>query len=551
MKKFLMLLLVLFIFLVGCTPDEGGGVQEPVINYLNVSEVTDSIDILYSDLENIKYGKEDVQEEIARIRSLYDALNDDEKALVTNYDYLLEIESNLEAYKKAEEEKQQEQLKVQNAVKEASEIALNAIPTKSTGDDIELPNSYKSEDGIDVYIGWQTSDPETIGVNGIVTQPRNTTVRVTLTAICRSGDVKETVKKTVTVGPLGYKQLPAQPVFAYYYGSGQSALTEVERKTINVINLSFGEIDDDGTVYVTTMNYEPVLQERKHGIRVCFSVQDKIGFQTWTADASKREKLAQSFLDTCEKYHFDGVDIDWEYPVGNEVANYVEFMKLLYNKFKAKSGNYLITSAMYGGQGASKYNAGESCKYMDYVHLMTYDLNSREKTTHLTALKTRTGATEYPYYSNISAESTVKHYIGQGVPKEKLVIGGAFYGKRYDLPAEGTEFLYQTPTQDPYTITYRNIKSEFLSKIGKDDKNIKVIREWDKYAQAPYLCIYFYNNDGSVRQRAFITYDDAESMKLKTQYVMTEGLGGIMFWQLSEEDRVSNDLVGAIYDALN
>jgi len=40
-------------------------------------------------------------------------------------------------------------------------------------------------------------------------------------------------------------------------------------------------------------------------------------------------------------------------------------------------------------------------------------------------------------------------------------------------------------------------------------------------------------------------------MKLKTQYVMTEGLGGIMFWQLSEEDRVSNDLVGAIYDALN
>jgi len=94
MKKFLMLLLVLFIFLVGCTPDEGGGEQEPVINYLNVSEVTDSIDILYSDLENIKYGKEDVREEIARIRSLYDALNDDEKALVTNYDYFLEIESN-------------------------------------------------------------------------------------------------------------------------------------------------------------------------------------------------------------------------------------------------------------------------------------------------------------------------------------------------------------------------------------------------------------------------------------------------------------------------
>lgn len=553
MKKYLMVIMILlFLFLIGCNTGDGGGdEQKPVINYANVSEVTDSIDILYSDLESIKYSDEEVQEEIARIRSLYDTLNDDEKALVNNYNNFMEIESNLEAYKKAEEEKAAEKLKVQNAVKAATEVALNAIPTKNTGETIELPNSYVSEDGIDVYIGWQTNDPETIAVNGVVTQPRNSTVRVTLTAICRSGDVKETVKKTVAVGPLGYTELPKQPVFAYYYGSGQTALTEVERKTINVINLSFGEIAEDGSVYVTTMNYAPVLQERKHGIRVMFSVQDKTGFQTWTADAAKRERLAQAFLDTCEKYHFDGVDIDWEFPVGNEVANYVEFMKLLYNKFKTKSRNYLITSAMYGGQGASKYNAGESCKYMDYVHLMTYDLNAPEKSTHLTALRTRSGAKEYPYYTNLSAESTVTHYIAQGVPKEKLVIGGAFYGKRYNLPAAGNEFLYQTPTQDPYTVTYRNIKNDFLSKIGANDPNIKVIREWDEYAEAPYLCIYFYNADGSVRERAFITYDDAESMKLKTQYVIDEGIGGIMFWQLSEEDRTSNDLVGAIYDAMN
>ena len=44
---------------------------------------------------------------------------------------------------------------------------------------------------------------------------------------------------------------------------------------------------------------------------------------------------------------------------------------------------------------------------------------------------------------------------------------------------------------------------------------------------------------------------DQISMKLKTKYVIDEGIGGIMFWQLSEEDRTSNDLVGAIYDAMN
>jgi chitinase len=225
-------------------------------------------------------------------------------------------------------------------------------------------------------------------------------------------------------------------------------------------------------------------------------------------------------------------------------------MKILYNKFKAKSRNYLVTSAMYGGQGANKYNAGVSCQYMDYVHLMTYDLNDPKISTHLTALRTRKGATDYPYYTNISAESTVEHYVAQGVPKEKLVIGGAFYGKRYDLAAEGNEFLYQRPTKDAYTVTYRNIKNDVLSKIDSNDSSIKVIRKWDQFAQAPYLCIYFYNADGSVRERAFITYDDKESIKLKTEYVVSEGLGGIMFWQLSEEDRTSNDLVGAIYEGL-
>ena len=551
MKKVLILVVLLLVFLVGCgTGGSGGGETGPVINYASVTEVVDSIDLMYMDIESIKFGKEEVQTEIERIRSMYDALNDDEKALITNYENFWKIEEAYEAYKKAEAEKAEAKQKLENAVAAAAEIALNAIPTKVTGGDIELPNSYETEDGISVYIGWQTSDPETINVDGTVTQPRNSTIRVTLTAICRSGDVKQTVKKAVTVGPLGYKQLPDTPVFAYYYGSGQTALTEVERKTINVINLSFGEIADDGSVYVTTMNYAPVLQERKHGIRVLYSVQDKEGFKTWTATGEKREKLAQSFLDTCEKYHFDGVDIDWEYPEGAEVANYVDFMKILYNKFKAKSRNYLVTSAMYGGQGANKYNAGVSCQYMDYVHLMTYDLNDPKISTHLTALRTRKGATDYPYYTNISAESTVEHYVAQGVPKEKLVIGGAFYGKRYDLAAEGNEFLYQRPTKDAYTVTYRNIKNDFLSKIDSNDSSIKVIRKWDQFAQAPYLCIYFYNADGSVRERAFITYDDKESIKLKTEYVVSEGLGGIMFWQLSEEDRTSNDLVGAIYEGL-
>ena len=70
MKKVLMFSLIVFFFLVGCNTPGQGGTEQPVINQLAVSEVNDSIEILYSDLENIRFSKVEVQEEIQRIRTL-------------------------------------------------------------------------------------------------------------------------------------------------------------------------------------------------------------------------------------------------------------------------------------------------------------------------------------------------------------------------------------------------------------------------------------------------------------------------------------------------
>jgi len=536
MRKLLVIWLFLIIFLVGCVEPTPPG---PVVDELKVSEVVDSIDILYSDIANIDFSDKDIQSEIERIKGLYEELIPEEKELVTNYNDFQEIEEQYNLYKDQIAAEEAEKAKIAKAVAEAAAYVEETVPKKSTGENLELPSVYVSDDGVEVYIGWSTNDPATITNKGLVTQPRNASKAVNLTAVCRNGSVSEKVTKRVTVGPLAYEPLPEKPVFAYYF-TNQRELTELERKTINVINLSFGEISSNGTVYVTNLNYETVLQERKNGIRVCFSVQNKQGFKTWTATAEKREKLAQSFLDTCEEYHFDGVDIDWEYPEsGNEVDNYVEFMKVLYNKFKAKSRNYIITSAMYGGNGVPKYKAGESCQYMDYVHLMTYDLNAAELSTHLTALSAGPA-------SNISVESTVAFYMGAGVPKEKIIIGGAFYGKIYELALLGSSFISEKPTRDPYSIVYSKLKDDYLSQLNTNG-DIKVERKWDAAANAPYLCITEYVG-GVVKARKFITYDDAESLKLKAEYVFENDLGGMMFWELGYDNRETNDLVEAIYN---
>lgn len=53
------------------------------------------------------------------------------------------------------------------------------------------------------------------------------------------------------------------------------------------------------------------------------------------------------------------------------------------------------------------------------------------------------------------------------------------------------------------------------------------VRGWDDRAKAPYLW------DGAAK--TFITYDDPRSLAIKADYVREHHLGGMMFWELSQD----------------
>jgi chitinase len=46
----------------------------------------------------------------------------------------------------------------------------------------------------------------------------------------------------------------------------------------------------------------------------------------------------------------------------------------------------------------------------------------------------------------------------------------------------------------------------------------------------------------------FVSYEDPESLKLKSQYVLEHGLGGIMFWEYSGDH--NHELVNTIAEGL-
>lgn len=62
-------------------------------------------------------------------------------------------------------------------------------------------------------------------------------------------------------------------------------------------------------------------------------------------------------------------------------------------------------------------------------------------------------------------------------------------------------------------------------------------RYWDSIASVPYL----YNAE----KKIFVSYEDPESIGLKSRYVLDHKLGGVMFWDYS------GDPSGALLDAID
>lgn len=253
---------------------------------------------------------------------------------------------------------------------------------------------------------------------------------------------------------------------------------------------------------------------------------------------SNRKIFSESVKKFVEKYNLDGFDVDWESPVIGGHKNHPaipedkdNFTELIKQLRKELPSPYEIS---FDANSFPEYvlNSIDWIKVMsfvDNVNLMTYGLpNDKPKHTgHHTALYSS------PFQKE-SLDSGVQLLDSLRVPLEKIIIGAAFYGfvvRNVDSVNYG---LGQTGKNknSPY---YRNIIEDYTESKGYE-------LHWDSTAMAPYL----YNSS----EKTFITYDNKQSVALKTKYAIEKKLGGIMFWRING-DSYKNGLLEAIDNQKN
>lgn len=413
------------------------------------------------------------------------------------------------------------------------ETYLDSILPEMTEESVGLPLVFSG-----FNLEWSSSHPEVISNSGLYKRPYHTTT-VILTANI-TGEVEDTLTFEVVVP--GYKSLEG-PIASSYIYRGYNTVNDAFFETLDIINTAFITADGQGNLYGETYlsNVQTyILPKAKiYGNWVIMSVAPESSWSTIAASPTLVNTFADNIVSMINQYGFDGVDIDWETPTDAEKTRFTALMKIVYEKVKANNPNHLVTTAITGGiWQPPRYDLNNSKVYLDYINLMTYGMSNgngqyqnalyRATTYHNTTLLAGRSL------STASIDETVKNFKSSyNIDYQKIIVGVAFYG------------IKQTRTYDANTQTfgswvnagsvyYNNIVLSYLN-------NNDYIKAYDTRAGVPYIL----KTDGT----EFISYDNPRSIQEKSDYVIREGLGGIMFWEYGTD--TSGELLIAIKDGLN
>lgn len=333
-------------------------------------------------------------------------------------------------------------------------------------------------------------------------------------------------------------------VTAYYAGNAtQINAYEVEKLThiiFSFCHLQGNRLQVDDANDSATIKQLVSLKKRNPSLKVLLSLGGWGGCATCSdvfADENNRRAFAASVKELNKYFGTDGIDLDWEYPTipGYPGHRYMPADKqnftALVRQLRETLGPGAEISFAAGGfprflEEAVEWK--EVMRYLDRVNLMTYDLIHGYDTVtgHHTALY----STPHQLFST---DNAVQYLIKLGIPRNKLVIGAAFYARVWENVPSTNNGLYQ-PGKFKNSVGFRDFSNVFSPQKG-------FVLYRDSIAQAPYMY--------SASQKLFATFDDETSLRHKTRYARQQGLNGIMFWQLTH-DRPAKGLVDAIYEAV-
>ncbi|PAV18117.1 glycoside hydrolase family 18 [Pyrrhoderma noxium] len=330
--------------------------------------------------------------------------------------------------------------------------------------------------------------------------------------------------------------------------------TDINVTPLTHILYAFGDIGSDGTIKLT----DSYADEQKHfpgdswddtgnnlygclkqlylkklanrNLKVLLSIggwtYSQSGHFNFVTDSTARTTFVNSAVQLIKDYGFDGIDLDFEYPSsqaqGQGFADLLTSLRGAFSDLAASNGDsvpYQLTAAVpAGAANYANLNVAQMDSALSYWNLMAYDyagswLDFADNQANLYG-GSRTG---------VSTDAAISFYLKSGATAGKINMGIPLYGRAF----EQTDGIGQSYNGiGPGTIEAGIYSYKDLPLAGAQVfENLTDVTS--------------YSYDSSSRE--LVSYDDPHIAQLKAQYVVSKGLAGQMFWDLSTDKTNSSD----------
>ncbi|MCE2572406.1 glycosyl hydrolase family 18 protein [Motilimonas eburnea] len=288
------------------------------------------------------------------------------------------------------------------------------------------------------------------------------------------------------------------------------------------------------------------------------------------ADPQLRADFAKSAIEFMKYYQFDGIEIDWNFPVITQRAKQhgleadkqnftlllAELNEQLYLEGQKDRKKYLLISTIPAAVGYEhNWQVKEVSQYLDLISLSTAYMHGYweeiKLTNHITPLYLNSATQQHFKQTNTEANSVdiaVRNILQQGAPAEKIVINIASFATAWDQVPRQDNGLYQVGTD----VSWGSWDTTSSGRTGLYNRghlvgfldNPAYQKHWDNSAKASWL----FNPDKNGGH--FVSYESEDSLSEKVSYMERLGLAGIAIRQVHNDLKGQDSLIRQTYAAI-